>query len=36
LMLLMATAFVKNAPKYGPHCKNCSLKYAVKFHHKCW
>jgi len=28
---LMATAFGKNVPKYGARCKNCSLKYSVKF-----
>jgi hypothetical protein len=30
-MNLMAKVFYKNAPKYGPQHKRCSLKYAVKF-----
>jgi hypothetical protein len=36
LMLLMATAFGKNAPDYIPHCKSFSLKHALKFQQKCW
>ncbi len=31
LILLMATAFGKNEPKYGARHKSCSLKYALKF-----
>ncbi len=30
-LLLMATAFCKNVPKYGTWCINSSLKHAVKF-----
>jgi len=32
----MATACSKTAPKYGTHCKSCSLKFDVKFNCKCW
>jgi hypothetical protein len=32
----MATALGNIAPKFGTRCKSCSLKYAVKFHCKCW
>ncbi len=35
LMLLMATPFGKNIPKYGAQHKHCSLKYVVKFQQKC-
>ncbi len=31
LMLLMATPFGKDAPKYGAKCNDSTLKYAVKF-----
>jgi hypothetical protein len=34
-MLLMASGFGKNVPKYGAWCKICSLKYAAKFQLKC-
>jgi hypothetical protein len=34
-MLLMATMFGKNVPKYGGLRKSCSIKYAEKFDHKC-
>ncbi len=36
LMPLMATVFGKNVPKYCDQCKNCHLKYAVKFKQKCY
>jgi hypothetical protein len=36
-MLLVATAFAKNAPKYAAAlCKSCSLKNAVQFQQNCW
>jgi hypothetical protein len=34
-MLIMATAFGKNVPKYGARCKSCSLKHPLKFQKKC-
>jgi hypothetical protein len=30
LGFLMAKVFSKSGPKYGPRCKSCSLKYALK------
>jgi hypothetical protein len=33
---LMATVSGKNVPKYCDQCKNCHLKYAVKFKQKCY
>ncbi len=35
-MLLMATMFGKNVPKYGGLRKSCSIKYAENFDRKCW
>jgi hypothetical protein len=35
-MLLVTTAFGENVPKYGTWHKSCSLKYTIKFKHKCW
>ncbi len=36
LMILTATAFGKNVPKYGALCKSCGLIHAVTFWQKCW